>query len=463
MKIPINTPQYFLDDELIQDQRKLVRRWLTPKICPEPIIVPDRPWEGRMVSMLGQVLPEPDGGYRMYYTGFIPNQVPFTKPLMCFSDDGFTWTKPELGIVEWNGSKANNILMLPEWHTDAPGIAIDPNDPEFPYKMIAFQCDDVTQFYKSPNCGMYVWKSRDGLHFEKYPGQVLRAGDRSALMTTKQNGKFMFYTRHYDMWEHVGGRAIYLSESEDFLNWTEPELVLAPDLEDEPDVEFYGMPVFERNGWFFGMLEYWRQAIDTVEIQLAISRDGRNWLRPYPRPTFLGNENHWHSKSIYCANSGPIIMNEQMVFYFGGRHIAHDYDSAQQSGAIGYASMPIDRFCAIEGTNGRFTTVPIEWPDADLVVNADTRESFTSHPMAIDGEIAVEVFEAEGGPLPGWSGDDQGVFRGNTHCRCRIYDGTVRWPNGKSLRELAGKTICLRFHLKHARLFTITASQSDIL
>ena len=38
-----------------------------------------------------------------------------------------------------------------------------------------------------------------------------------------------------------------------------------------------------------------------------------------------------------------------------------------------------------------------------------------------------------------------------------VHDGTIRWPNGRSLATLKGKTVRLRFTLRHARLFTFAA------
>jgi hypothetical protein len=150
-----------------------------------------------------------------------------------------------------------------------------------------------------------------------------------------------------------------------------------------------------------------------------------------------------------------------MAFFFRGGTVCHNYDSAQLFGVIGYASLPLDRFCGIEGsTGGHMTTIELEWPGGDLALNADTRESYTSHPMCADGQIAVEILDANGTPIPDWSGENQAVFQGNTHCRCTIFDGVVRWPNDRSLKELKGKPIRLRFHLKHARLYTFEARES---
>ncbi len=458
-RLALGVPELFLDDALIAHQRKLVRRWLPAKVFPKPVIEPDRPWESRTLAFYGTVIDRPEGGYRLYYTDWAAGGA-HGKTYLATSEDGFRWVKPELGLIEHGGSSANNIVLAPEWYNDGPSLVVDPGDPDYPYKLITFESENLAEVYKPHGTwGLYGYRSRDGIRWIRTdPALCLRAGDRTNLMVTKPDGKFVMYTRHVDMFKTVGTRAVYRSESEDFRDWTEPELVLAPDLADDPDVELYGMSVFERNGWFFGLLEYWRSSIDTIEVHLVFSRDGKSWTRTYPRVPFIAPTYEWNSKWNSCASNGPIIVKEQMVFYFGGRWTSHHYDSAQQYGAIGYASLPLDRFCALEATaGGHFVTVPIEWPGGELVLNADTRESFASHPAMCDGEIAVELLDAQGNALPNWSGDNKALFRGNTHMRCGIWDGTVRWPNGNKMNTLRGQVVSIRFHLKHARLFTIAA------
>jgi len=454
LEIPAGVPQYFFDDQLISRHEKVVRRWMPATVFPEPVVVPDKPWEDRQLILYGTVLRK-ENQWWLYYGSSLPDGG--KGVLLAVSDDGFRWYKPELRVVDCNGSRANNILLNPG-PNDGPSIAYDPDDPQYPYKMVMFQKGERPEERWGDTWGLHGFVSSDGIHWHPTdPPVVLKAGDRTNIMFGKVGGRFLCYTRHKDMFSHVGCRAVYISESEDFLHWTEPELVLSPDLEDEPDVEYYGMSVFERNGWFFGLLEYWRSAVDTIEVNLVYSRDGKNWKHPSPRSAFIAPSYHWNRTWSTCASNGPIVINEQMVFYFGGRWAAHHYDSAQQLGVIGYASLPLDRFCAIEGAaRGTMTTVPIVWPGGELVLNADTRESFTSHPAVYDGEICVEVLGPDFLPLAEFP--EKTVFRGNTHSRGGIHDGTVRWQDGKSLASLTGKVIAFRFTLKHARLFTFTAT-----
>jgi hypothetical protein len=460
LRLAPGVPQYMLDDQLIAHEQKLVRRWLPAEIYPYPVIGPDKSWEGRCLAFYGTTMHDPRWGYRLYYIQFGSSSGD-SRVMLATSEDGFRWEKPELGLVEWNGSKANNILLAPEWRNDGPSIVYDHDDRAYPYKLLIFSKCGIREPQWDERWGLYGFQSPDSLSWEKVQeGPCLHAGDRTNIMFTKPDGKYRVYTRHKLMFAHTGTRAVYISESSDFTDWHEPELVLRPDLEDDPDVEYYGMSVFERNGWYFGLLEYYRSSVDVIETHLVFSKDGRNWRHPIPRHPFIAATQDWNRKWSTCSSSGPLIINEQLVFYFNGRWVGHGHNTAQQHGVIGYASLPLDRFCALEAaSDGQLVTVPIEWPGGDLLINADTRDCFESHPSMSDGEIAVELLDRSGEPVPEWSGQRKAHFAGNTHSRGGIYDGTVRWPNDRSLGALAGQAIRLRFLMRQARLFTLSAAK----
>lgn len=466
MEIPLNTPQFFFDDTLIASHSGLMRRWLPAKLWPRPVLEPVEPWEGHALILFGSILPDPAGGFRMYHASW-GGPAFDARVLMAHSDDGRNWTKPSLGVTEFQGSTSNNIVLMPPHPTDGPSVIHESSDPQHPWKMLMFQAARGTPAW-SESWGLVAFTSRDGVRWHPYPrnpagdvGIRLAAGDRTNLMATRPDGRYVIYTRHKEMFSHAGGRAVYRSTSMDFLQWDEPELVLVPDLHDSPAVEFYGMSVFERHGWHLGLLEYWASDIDHIEVHLVFSRDGVHWHRPQPRQPFIAGTSDWNRKWASCAANGPIVLDEQMVFYLGGRWTSHHYDSAHMDGSIGYASLPLDRFCALEagaarqsGIGGRFTTPSLIWPGGDLVLNADTRASFESHPLLLNGQIEVDVLDAQGQPLPGWK---PATFRGNTHCRGMIHDGTVHWPDDRRLADLRGSAVRLRFTLSHARLFTIEA------
>jgi len=66
----------------------------------------DNPWEG---PYCGYTTVFQDGDlYRMYYLGY-PDKANYS----CYAEskDGIHWTKPELGLIEFKGSKQNNIIL----------------------------------------------------------------------------------------------------------------------------------------------------------------------------------------------------------------------------------------------------------------------------------------------------------------------------------------------------------------
>mgnify|MGYP003315303534 CR=1 FL=1 len=74
----------------------------------------DFPWEGSNNGYI--TIFKDDAKYRMYYRAVAGTGTPASGDgwIMngCYaeSDDGIHWTRPNLGLVEFNGSKHNNIV-----------------------------------------------------------------------------------------------------------------------------------------------------------------------------------------------------------------------------------------------------------------------------------------------------------------------------------------------------------------
>ena len=68
----------------------------------DPLIVVDRPWEQKGIGYTSGTYFK-DGKYTMHYFSYMG--------LHCIanSEDGFHWTKPELGLIEFEGSKKTTL------------------------------------------------------------------------------------------------------------------------------------------------------------------------------------------------------------------------------------------------------------------------------------------------------------------------------------------------------------------
>ena len=108
--IGLISPWQLLVDDYLIEKKENVQRVYHPfaKNKQNPVLVADKPWEGRMIYVYGTVLPGEKGkGYWIWYHSWNHEY----RNLYATSKDGLTWEKPDLGIIGYNGSKANNIFF----------------------------------------------------------------------------------------------------------------------------------------------------------------------------------------------------------------------------------------------------------------------------------------------------------------------------------------------------------------
>jgi len=204
--------ELFVDDFMIErlaGKAELRLHQPTPR---EVVFVFDAPWEG---SGSGYHNIFKDGNiYRMYYKGVQVDPVKETDPKkhlsylkavpLCYaeSDDGIHWRRPSLGLNEYNGSKANNIVLLGGLmdgvDVDAGAAAVFKDEnPAAPadarYKAVLHS--------RSPTRGLVVLKSADGLRWSLLTRQaVITAGafDSQNLAFWDPNlGGYRAYWRYF--------------------------------------------------------------------------------------------------------------------------------------------------------------------------------------------------------------------------------------------------------------------------
>lgn len=454
--VDLRQSQLFLDDTWIEETSRLERVWSSAEIVPEPVLKPEAPWEGVTVVMFGSVF-RLANEWRMYYTAY--NRP---EPALCCvatSTDGLHWERPNLGLVEYRGSRKNNILWLPQngESTDGPTILHEPGDAAAPFKMLYYGFGG-----KRPR-GEYVAFSKDGIQWEHRPEPVLtNTGDKTNLMGARDHrGRYVAYLRHRNMMQMYGARAVSRSESADFIHWTEPALVLRPDLLDGPNTELYGMSVFPYAGMYVGLLERWYDHPDVIEVQLAWSHNGVDWQRPQARQAFIGPAYPWNKGWNSCANTQPIRMANQLWFYFGGRSEAHGRETPRSYGAIGLATAGVDQFAAIRGdfSEGRLVTKPMTWPGGDLILTCTNTRYADAHPKSGGGTIAVEIRDESNLPIQEFSGERKARHDVVSPGPWEKSEPPVRWPGGKSLDEMKGRRIRLVFLLRDARIFSFRARE----
>ena len=225
--------ELMVDDYLIAETRGAATHRIHRPQRKEIAVVHDAEWEGSGGNY-HTVFYDPDWGehgcYRMYYHAWqIPLEGNQGHPLYigyCESEDGIHWVKPELELVDFHGSKANNIVLATinggECHDFSVFKDTNPNvEAGAEYKAVGYG--------RNPP-GLYAFKSSDGLHWSLYnEGQPVMTGHPFDTQNTAfwdpSIGQYRAYVRDFDN----GRRDIMTAVSQDFVHWTPRQWLSYPD------------------------------------------------------------------------------------------------------------------------------------------------------------------------------------------------------------------------------------------
>ena len=168
------------------DVPKGVEIRVEPASKTDPILAADQAWECGRLGWT-QVM-EDDGRYRMWYS--ITPAEPTKDRLLCYaeSEDGSQWKKPELGLIEVEGSKANNVVFAGNGAnhscvlkcTDGPAetryrCMLMANYRTEPGGWIRFELADRLMWPPQP------WPGIDGYRFEDMP--AMQGDETHALVS----------------------------------------------------------------------------------------------------------------------------------------------------------------------------------------------------------------------------------------------------------------------------------------
>lgn len=294
--------EFFWDETMIDTSKTTAKPKIHEFVRRESVLTHDAPWEGDGCDYHNLIYDK--GLYRLYYLGWSMlspdgTEHSTSKIKVCYAEskDGIHWVKPELGLREFNGSKKNNIILDEKDNSfDNFFVFIDEN-PACPakekYKGIA-----------SHKGLLYCFVSPDGLNFKK--GWLLTDkgvfDSVNVMLWHAGKKKYVGYIRDF----HDGIRDIRYLESEDFRNWSKPELL---DFGGADDYALYtncisqyyrGSHVFvgfpsryvERKEWTdtfdklagrerrFGRYKISpRYGLTTTDCVFMTSRDGYKWKR----------------------------------------------------------------------------------------------------------------------------------------------------------------------------------------
>jgi len=461
---PIKSPgdltgpwQLFIDDSSVSEKSGVARRYHSfTKHARNPVLVPDKPWEGKVAYLYGTVLPGEDGtGYRMWYHALSEGSY---WNLYATSRDGLAWEKPSLGLVDYKGSRENNVFFRRTREDHIPQVIATPweADPGRRYKLINYDYGRT-----KPNhtvSGFWTAHSADGIHWTDTPANpaLPDVGDVGNVIWDGHKRQYVAYTKIFAPVDGYRRRSIGYATSKDFIAWKPAELILVPDKFDDRWIEkdlqhtdLYGVSAFPYEAGYVGFLWIFRitdgGSDGPILIELVSSRDGITWQRQEGERTpilELGASGAWDAGMIVTPNHPLVEKDTIKLFYggFGGTHGA----GKNQTAAVGLATLRKDGFASLDAGEapGRVTTHLLRHARGVLRVNA----------ALSSGWLKAEVLDRQGRALPGYGLDESIALVGDG------VDLPVRWKGRSALPENAGD-LRLRFVFAQGSLYSFRADE----
>ena len=475
---------------LLVDDRPILYRSGTERVLrpldrhpKNPVLVSDKAWE-LTIAYCSVHRDSATGHYQLWYQAW-------GKLCYATSEDGIHWGKPELELHDYEGEGPTNILLDIGF---GAGVLFDPRDPD-PSRRYKFAYWDSGKLGGFEHLGLVVAFSPDGIHWRKHPeapvlkgshghyiqppfsgdswietgelgGPPLSTSDVTDPIWDPARDTFAIYSKTWldgpDGTMHWK-RAVVRTESNDFVHWSKPRLVIAPDeldgwSGDERELsrtaggggsdgkQLHSGPAFYYNGRYFSLLQVLDSgASGNMPIELALSHDGYQWERPFRKIMFLPplEDKTRFDASIIWSNATPVFLRDQFRFYYGAYSNEWNIDDdRKQISGIGLATMPRDRFAGIRPLSriGQITLRALDLSGvSSLTLNAD----------ASQGSIWVELLDQDGYRLRRWSRAEAKVIRGDD----------LRHPVGwkdRSLSDLPPGRYRLRIHLDNAQVFAVS-------
>jgi len=448
--------QLFIDERFVEQPVQVALKVHAAQKTDERSLVPDRPWENAALNWFSVL--EDQGKYRMWYECYDVEGWPTSDDTsFCYaeSQDGIHWVKPDLEQFTYHGSRKNNIVFrqigTPEVHSrvHGAGVFLDPHaPPEARYK-----CVSQGNFAAKVPAVLRVagMVSADGLAWNRLARPICEvfADSQYSCFWDPPRGKYILYGR-----VNGRGRSIGAAMSADFSRFDPLALVC----ENDGNSDLYNPAALkypEAADVYLMFPSLYRHKEDTLEIYLAVSRDGQHWRIPDLKTPFiaLGKAGTFDSGSLY-AGQGLVKVSDELWHYFSGSRLKHqevDMPLMIQPGnerIFSRARIRLDGYMSVDAgaAEGSFVTPPIRFSGGELVLNAQVRP---------EGKLQVGLLNEQGKPLPGLSCAECKVVSGD-HVRCKI-----KWDGNPGLAALAGRPVRLQFRMIQASLFSFQFTHSN--
>lgn len=431
--------------------------------------------------------------FRMWYLAMFEielksGQAPGWWRPMCYaeSDDGVHWTKPNLGLVEFNGDRNNNICLIegePLSLTkvnDFLSVLHEPDDPDpsrrYKAAYIAHPPYHDIKGGMSPIgakervvASTVLATSPDGLRWKLVGDRPANAeGERFEVTSL-----YRFGDRYYShgqlispwAWRPDGsrvGRVMLGYRSADFVNWSKAKSFsfARPGQLTDPPVKgrqtHMGAGIWNRGNVLVGLYgmwqdapvkptgRYWNEGV-TIDLGLVVSNDGIHFREPAPDFKVIprGKEGEWDSIALLQGHAFVNEGDRTMIWY------SHwDTGGKLRDMEIGLATLRRDGFGHLSrqstDTAGHCVTRAISGRELRLFANAENLDARRP--------LRFELLDERDRPIAGFSGSQAALLNGSGVRQ------EVVWPASESSRLPADREFSVKITFPDegdARLYAV--------
>lgn len=455
--------ELFLDDFLIgrmQGARRVVNQ--PRRYSGNPLLKSMGPWDAQSIQTFGTLYDPRLRLFRTWYRAFDRDQE---SASMCYaySRDGLHWVQPELGLVEYRGSRRNNIVAPRR----SMFVFLDPlarlgegnicATAKVMYGGGAANAGPFKQVLMRSADGLdWPWGEVEGVSgYQGWPYSRIRA--QEAVMAVDRP-----LIQHVEYFPKIDKLVVLEKEGEadilkvrqwsrigwDLLRWQDPFLT-SLQVTEKNNQAWYGMVARSEDSVLVGLADAYHGTRPGrwIDLQLVSSRDGYEWRHVAGQQTFfpVGAEGAWDAGFVNFPQVVDPPGSDRLWIFYTGSRLRHDIDDPKAAGPVynvGVAFLRRDGYVSLEADGsaaaGLVETRPIRFAGRRLLVNAD----------ASSGSILVEICDAGGAPIPGYTRQEARALHSDQLAH------PVEWTARTETTELAGKAVVLRFHVSpRARLY----------
>lgn len=431
----------------VQDMPVGVRLAVQEARSSEIFIKAERPWEERTVSPFTVV--HEDGKLKLWYYSCGGDKEDRTFVAYAESEDGFQWQRPELGLQEYRGSKANNLLLgIDDFEMQA--VFVDPSSPpDERYKALG---RDALCFHKGVAVPKMTherkWELRremeeagytldqmnaelqfhglllgavspDGWQWTVLEEPLLNVGQtqldsQNIAAYDPDTRQYLGYLRgHQDR-----RRTVRRTEGKEFRDWNPTHDVFGMDPQDPQGDDVYtsGYCRCPGSGRHLMFPAIYHRLTSAVDVQLASSRDGVLWSRPERKPIISCEAGDDRYLTLYAFPNLVPLSEEEWGLMF---------NRSVQPARLGQSARSQER---IRVALGSVETGPAGGPGSAGAGSGDL-DGARVH----GGRVAPQLSDAKGGWMGEGGAGGAAGFGGNQALRpgkavCGVWPGRGRSP-----------------------------------